>query len=173
MKVPAVIVVVLVAVNLLASRTTLAWDLTRSGVNTLAAQSVLAAQRLDADLLVIGLFRAGPGNGQATAESLVGLYQAQTARVIYRSESFDGDMADVRSYSVREPNTLVLDYRGKTQQLTQALQTEPDFTAAVLKLDPDWGALPASAPVCSMMPIPAMPKSPRKSSSAMTGSRCT
>jgi ABC-2 type transport system permease protein len=131
------VLAVLVAANVLASRSTLAWDLTRSGINTLAPQSVLAAKRLDSDMLVIGLFRAGPGNGQAEAESLVGLYQAHSTRIAYRGESFDSDVADVRRYSVREPNTLVLDYRGKTQLLTQALQTEPDFTTALLKLEAD------------------------------------
>jgi ABC-type uncharacterized transport system involved in gliding motility auxiliary subunit len=132
-----VVVAVLVAANVLASRSPLAWDLTRSGINTLAPQSVLAAKRLDADLLVIGLFRAGPGNGQAAGESLVGLYAAESSHVVYREEGFDRDLADVRKYSVSEPNTLVLDYRGKTQLLTQALQTEPDFTAALLKLEAD------------------------------------
>jgi ABC-2 type transport system permease protein len=128
---------VLVALNVLASRTTLAWDMTRSGINTLAPQSALAAKRLDADMLVIGLFRAGPGNGQAEAESLVGLYEAKSSRVVYRGENFDRDLADVRKYSVREPNTLVLDYRGKTHLLTQTLQTEQDFTTALLKLEAD------------------------------------
>jgi len=127
----------LVALNVLASHTTLAWDMTRSGINTLAPQSALAAKRLDADLLVIGLFRAGAGNGQAEAESLVALYAAESSHVTYRGESFDRDLADVRRYSVREPNTLVLDYRGKTQLLTQALQTEPDFTTALIKLEAD------------------------------------
>jgi ABC-type uncharacterized transport system involved in gliding motility auxiliary subunit len=133
----AAVVGVLIALNILASRSTLAWDLTRSGINTLAPQSVLAAERLDADTLVIGLFRAGAGNGQAEAESLVRLYQARSPHIVYRSESFDGDVSDVRTYAVREPNSLVLVYRGKTQLLTQALQTEPDFTAALLKLEAD------------------------------------
>jgi ABC-type uncharacterized transport system involved in gliding motility auxiliary subunit len=135
--VSALVLAVLVGADMLASRSTLAWDLTRSGINTLAPQSVLAAKRLDADLIVIGLFRAGPANGQAAAESLVGLYQAQSSHVVYRGESFDGDVADVRRYSVREANTLVLDYRGRTQLLTQAVQTEPDFTAALVKLEAD------------------------------------
>ena len=60
------------------------------------------------------------------------LYQAQSARIVYRSGSFDADMTDVRKYSVTEPGTLVLDYRGKTQVLTPARQTEQDFTAALL-----------------------------------------
>ena len=45
----AVIVVVLallVAANVLASRSPQAWDLTRAGNNTLAPQSVLVARRL-------------------------------------------------------------------------------------------------------------------------------
>ena len=131
----ALALIVLVALNVVASRTTLSWDLTHSGLNTLAPQSVLAAKRLGADLLVIGLFRSGVGNGQPEAEALVGLYQAQSTRITYRSESFDTDVADVRKYSVQEPNTLVLDYGGKTQLLTPALQTEQDFTSALLKVE--------------------------------------
>jgi ABC-type uncharacterized transport system involved in gliding motility auxiliary subunit len=127
--------VALVVLNVAASRSTQSWDLTRSGVNTLAPQSVLAARRLDSDLLVIGLFRSSPGNGQTQAEALVGLYQAQSAHIVYRSESFDSDLADVRKYSVTEPGTLVLDYGGKSQLLTPALQTEQDFTSALLKLE--------------------------------------
>ena len=127
--------VVLVALNVLASRGTQTWDLTRAGLNTLAPQSVLAAKRLQSDLLVIGLFRSGPGNGQTQAEALVGLYQAQSSHVVYRSASFDTDFADVRKYSVTEPGSLVLDYHGKTQLLTPALQTEQDFTSALLKLE--------------------------------------
>jgi ABC-type uncharacterized transport system involved in gliding motility auxiliary subunit len=127
--------VALVVLNVLASRGTQSWDLTRGGLNTLAPQSVLIAKRLDSDLTVIGLFRTAPGNGQTQAEALVALYQAQSSHVVYRSANFDTDVADVRKYSVTEPGSLVLDYRGKTQLLTPALQTEQDFTAALLKLE--------------------------------------
>lgn len=133
----AAALVALVALNVAAARSTQSWDLTRSGLNTLAPQSVLAAKRLDSDLLVVGLFRSAPGNVQTEAEALVGLYQAQSSRVVYRSASFDTDVADVRKYSVNEPGTLVLDYRDKTQLLTPALQTEQDFTSALLKLESD------------------------------------
>ncbi|HKB32807.1 MAG TPA: Gldg family protein [Candidatus Dormibacteraeota bacterium] len=126
---------VLIALNVLASRGTQSWDLTRSGLNTLAPQSVLAAKRLGSDLTVIGLFQSAPGNGQTQAEALVALYQAQSAHIVYRNASFDTDVADVRKYSVTEPGTLVLDYQGKTQLLTPALQTEQDFTSALLKLE--------------------------------------
>ncbi len=127
--------VALVVLNVVASRGTQSWDLTRGGLNTLAPQSILAARRLDSDLLVIGLFHSAPGNGQTQAEALVGLYQAQSPHLVYRSASFDTDVADVRKYSVTEPGTLALDYHGKTQLLTPALQTEQDFTSALLKLE--------------------------------------
>jgi ABC-type uncharacterized transport system involved in gliding motility auxiliary subunit len=133
----ALALAVLVALNVVASRGMQSWDLTRSGLNTLAPQSVLVARRLDSDLTVIGLFRTTPGNGQTQAEALVALYQAQSPRFVYRSANFDTDVADVRKYSVTEPGTLVLDYRGKTQLLTPALQTEQDFTSALLKLESD------------------------------------
>jgi ABC-type uncharacterized transport system involved in gliding motility auxiliary subunit len=125
----------LVVLNVAASHGTQTWDLTRGGLNTLAPQSVLAARRLDSDLLVIGLFHSGPGNGQTQAEALVALYQAQSPHIVYRSDSFDTDVADVRKYAVTEPGTLVLDYHGKTQVLTPTLQTEQDFTSALLKLE--------------------------------------
>lgn len=125
----------LVALNVIASRGAQAWDLTRSGINTLSPQSVLSAKRLSADLQVIGLYRAGAGNGQTEAESLVGLYQAQSAHVVYRAENYDTDVADVRKYAVKEPGTLVLDLRGRTQLLSPALQTEQDFTSALIKLE--------------------------------------
>jgi ABC-2 type transport system permease protein len=101
----------------------------------LAPQSVLVAKRLGSDLTVIGLFRTGPGNGQTQAEALVALYQAQSPRIIYRSANFDTDVADTRKYSVTEPGTLVLAFGGNTQLLTPALQTEQDFTSALLKLE--------------------------------------
>jgi ABC-type uncharacterized transport system involved in gliding motility auxiliary subunit len=131
----AAALVALVALNVAASHGSQSWDLTRSGLNTLAPQSVLVASRLDSDLLVIGLFHSGPGNGQTQAEALVALYQAQSPRVVYRSASFDTDIVDVRKYSVTEPATLVLDYQGRTQLLTAPLQTEQDFTSALLKLE--------------------------------------
>ncbi len=110
-----VVLALLVVANVLASKSTQAIDLTRGGLNTLAPQSVLAAKHLAADLQVIGLFRAGSGNGQTEAEALISLYAAP----------------------IREANTVVLDYKGKTELLTQASQNEVDFTAALLKLESD------------------------------------
>ncbi|HSS94319.1 MAG TPA: Gldg family protein [Candidatus Dormibacteraeota bacterium] len=131
----AVVLALLVAANVLASRSTAAVDLTRGGLNTLAPQSVDAAKRLNANLQVIGLFRTGTGNGQGETEALVSLYAAQSPHVKYRRADVDSDSADVKRYAIKEPNTVVLDYKGKTALLAQGSQGEVDFTAALLQLE--------------------------------------
>jgi ABC-type uncharacterized transport system involved in gliding motility auxiliary subunit len=135
--VTAVVLAALVVANVYASKSTLQVDLTRGGLNTLAPQSILAAKRLTADVQVIGLFRAGAGNGQTDAEALIGLYTAQSSHVKYRRENVDTDSVDVKQYAIKEPNTVVLDYKGKTELLTRDSQGEVDFTSALLKLESD------------------------------------
>jgi gliding motility-associatede transport system auxiliary component len=132
-----VVLAALVAANVLASKSTSALDLTHGRLNTLAPQSILAAQRLTSDLQVVGLFRNEAGNGQLEAEALVSLYAAQSSHVKYRRENFDTDNADFTKYAIKEVNTVVLDYKGKTALLTPTLQGEVDFTAALLRLESD------------------------------------
>ena len=91
----AVVLALLVAANVLASKSVLSWDLTRAGNNTLAPQSVLVAKRLTSDLEVVGLFHPGVGNGQPEAEALVALYEAQSPHVKYRTADPDRDDAHV------------------------------------------------------------------------------
>jgi ABC-2 type transport system permease protein len=131
------ILAALVAANVLASKSSQALDLTHGKLNTLAPQSILAAQRLASDLQVIGLFRTEAGNGELEAEALVSLYAAQSPHVKYRRENFDTDNADFKKYAIKEVNTVVLDYKGKTALLTPTLQGEVDFTAALLRLESD------------------------------------
>ncbi len=133
----AVVMAALVAANVLASKSNSALDLTHGKLNTLAPQSILAAQRLTSDLQVVGLFRTEAGNGQLEAEALITLYAAQSSHVKYRREDVDKDNADVKKYAIKEPNTVVLDYKGKTALLTASLQGEVDFTAALLRLESD------------------------------------
>jgi ABC-type uncharacterized transport system involved in gliding motility auxiliary subunit len=133
----AVVLGLLVAANVLASKSAQSWDLTRAGNNTLAPQSVLVAKRLTSDLEVVGLFHPGVGNGQPEAEALVALYEAQSPHVKYRSADPDKDPVDVKRYGITQLNTLVLDYRGKTELLLQASQSEVDFTSALIKLEAD------------------------------------
>ena len=133
--VAAVVLTLLVAANVAASRSTQAMDLTRDGLNTLTPQSVGAARSLQADAQLIGLFRPGTGNGQAETEALIALYTAQSPHVTYRRENFDTDRSDVKRYAIKSPNTVVIQYRGKTELLTPAAQDEAGFTAALLKLE--------------------------------------
>ena len=131
------VLLLLVGVNVLASKSAQAWDLTHAQNNTLAPQSTLAAKRLSTDLQVIGLFQPGANNGQVELEALVALYQQQTSRVKYRSADPGKDPADVRTYGVTQVNTVVLDYNGKSELLLQGSQSEVDFTSALLKLESD------------------------------------
>lgn len=131
----AVVLVLLVGVNVLASTSTVSVDLTRAGLNTLSPESVQAAKKLTSDLQVIGLFRTGAGNGAIDAAALVSLYAAQSSRVKYRRENVDADSADVKRYAIKEPNIVVLDYKGQSELLAQDAQGEADFTAALLKLE--------------------------------------
>src|SRR6202011_221753 len=133
--VAALVLALLVGANVAASRTTQAIDLTRDGLNTLTPQSVGAANSLQSDAQVIGLFRPGSGNGQAETEALIALYVAQSPHVVYRRENFDTDRSDVKRYAIKSPNTVVIQYRGKTEVLTPASQDEAGFTAALLKLE--------------------------------------
>jgi ABC-type uncharacterized transport system involved in gliding motility auxiliary subunit len=57
--------------------------------------------------------------------------------VKYRRENVDADSVDVKQYAIKEPNTVVLDYKGKTELLTRDSQGEVDFTSALLKLESD------------------------------------
>jgi ABC-2 type transport system permease protein len=127
--------VAMVAANIAVASSAQALDLTQAGNNTLTAQSVLAANRLAADLQVIGLFRPGANNGQPEAEALVALYQAQSSHVQYRASNPDADAADVKRYGVTEVNTLVLAYAGKSQLLLQGSQSERNLTTAILNLE--------------------------------------
>jgi ABC-type uncharacterized transport system involved in gliding motility auxiliary subunit len=131
------VILMLIGINVAASRATQAVDLTRGGLNTLAPQSVLAAKRLDADLQVIGLFSAGTGTTQMQAEALIGLYEAQSSHIKYRREDVNTDIADVTRYKVKEAGTVVLDYQGKTQLLTPLSLDEVGFTAALINLESD------------------------------------
>ncbi|HXI96074.1 MAG TPA: Gldg family protein, partial [Candidatus Acidoferrum sp.] len=132
-----VVLALLVAANVLASKSVLSWDLTRAGNNTLAPQSVLVARRLDSDLEVVGLFHPGAGNGQPEAEALVALYEAQSPHVKYRTADPDRDPVDVKRYGITQVNTMVLVYKDKTELLLQSSQTESDFTSALIKLESD------------------------------------
>ncbi len=127
----------LVAANVFASKSTQAWDLTRYGNNTLAPQSVLAAHNLTSDLQVIGLFRPTRPGDQLQTEALIALYTAQSSHVKYRSENIQTDTVDVKRYGVSLDNTVVLDYRGKTELLLEGSQSEQNFTSALLKLESD------------------------------------
>ena len=130
-----VVLAIIISANILVAGSSLAWDLTRYGDNTLAPQSVLAARNLSSDLQVIGLFRPTQPGDQFETEALIALYARESPRIHYRSANVDTDVPDVKRYGVTEADTVVLDYNGKTQLLLPGSQSEQDFTSALLKLE--------------------------------------
>src|SRR5438445_808961 len=86
---------------------------------------------------MIGIFGAGAVNGEAEAEALINLYAAQSQHGKYRRADADTDLADVKRDKAKPPNTLVLDYSGKSELLTADSQGEIDVTAALIKLESD------------------------------------
>jgi ABC-type uncharacterized transport system involved in gliding motility auxiliary subunit len=135
----ALVLGLLVAVDILASRGTQAADLSKAHLNTLAPQSVLVTHRLDSDLNVIGFYRptGADASGRQDAEQLLDLYANESSRVKLRFENPDLAPEDVQRYGVRTSGTLVLEYKGKTELLAPGSQSEQDVTSAILKLESD------------------------------------
>ena len=128
----AVVLGLLVAANILVSKTPQAWDLTRAGNNTLAPQSVLAAKGLTSDLQVIGLFRPSTNSGQNETEALVALYAAQSSHLRYRSANADQDASPPLDLPLRRPAS---DARIRPDEINGA----PDPSGLVVGLTAEMG----------------------------------
>jgi len=135
--VTAIVLGILVLLNVIAAQGTQAYDITQARINTLSPLSVKAVRSLDSDLNVVGFYRPADQSYQRDASALLSLYSVESPRVKVRWEDYDRDLQEVRQFGVRIPATLVLQYKGKTQLLTLATQTEQDVTAAILKLESD------------------------------------
>jgi ABC-type uncharacterized transport system involved in gliding motility auxiliary subunit len=134
--VSAILVGILVAVNVLASRSIQAADLTRSGLYTLSPQSVLVAKRLGSDLAVTGFFRPNEQTSKSAAQALLALYQAESPHVKVRFLDPDRNSAQAAGMGVTISGSIVLQYRNKPSRvLTLASESESDVTAAILQLE--------------------------------------
>ena len=134
--VTAVVLGALVAANVLASGSSRAADLTRSGLYTLSPTSARVARQLDSDLVVTGFFRPDEERTRSDAQGLLDLYQQQSPRVKVRFADPDQDGALALSLGVRIPGSLVLQYRTRPPVvLDLSQQTEADVTRAILRLE--------------------------------------
>jgi ABC-type uncharacterized transport system involved in gliding motility auxiliary subunit len=132
----AVVIGILVAVNVLASRSTQAADLTQSGANTLAPRSVQVARQLDSDLTVTGFFRPDETDTRRGVQALLDLYRQQSPHVKVRFLDPDQNAAQARNLGVTIAGSIVLQYRSRPPiVLNLAEQSESDVTGAILRLE--------------------------------------
>ena len=127
---------VLVGANVVASRSTQAADLTRSGLYTLSPRSVDVTRQLDADLTVTGFFRPDQQQARHDVETLLDLYRQQSQRVRVRFADPDQNGGLALSLGVKAAGSVVLQYRGKPPAvLDPTQQSESDLTGAIVRLE--------------------------------------
>jgi len=133
--VSAAVLGVVIAGNVLASRSLQAADLTRSGQYTLSARSVQVTRQLDADLVVTGFFRPDELPARRDFQSLLDLYRRQSARVKVRFVDPQQDAGLALSLGAGA-GSVVLQYRVRPPVvLGPGRQAESDVTAAMPRLE--------------------------------------
>jgi gliding motility-associatede transport system auxiliary component len=131
----AVVIGILVASNVIASRSTQAADFTRSGLYTLSPRSAVVTRQLDADLVVTGFFRPDEQASRRDVQTLLDLYQQQSHHVKVRFVDPDQDPGEALSLGATIAASIVLQYRGRPPiVLNLGSQTEADVTGAILRL---------------------------------------
>lgn len=132
----AVVIGILVAVNVIASRGAQAGDFTRSGLHTLSPKSVQVTGQLDSELVVTAFFRPDELGSKRDAQALLDLYKQESPRVKVRFLDPDQNAADALSLGVTVAGSMVLQYKSRPPVvLNLASQTEADVTGAILRLE--------------------------------------
>lgn len=132
----AVVIGILVAVNVIASRGARAADFTKSGLHTLSPKSVQVIKQVDSDLIVTGFFRPDELGSKRDTQALLDLYTQQSPHVKVRFLDPDQNGAEALSLGVTVAGSIVLQYKGRPAVvLNLASQTEADLTGAILRLE--------------------------------------
>ncbi|MBO0704857.1 MAG: GldG family protein, partial [Candidatus Dormibacteraeota bacterium] len=133
--VTAVLLGILVAVNVAASRSSASADLTRAGLYTLSPQSVHTVQQLRSDLTITGFYRPDQASDERQMQDLLARYESASPRVKVRFLDADANAALARQYGVDIAGSVVLQYESrKPVVLTLASQSEADVTGAIARL---------------------------------------
>ena len=123
-----VVLLILVAVNYLASRRTKRWDFTENQVNSLSEQSEKVLAGLDAPMKFI-LFDQNV-NFDRHRERL-SQYDYASDHVSVEYIDGDRDPARTKQYEVQAYPTLVVEYKGKTEKVTTV--GEREITGAIIR----------------------------------------
>jgi ABC-type uncharacterized transport system involved in gliding motility auxiliary subunit len=134
--VTAVVLGIIVAVNVVASRSTAATDLTHAGLYTLSPKSMLVTKRIDSDLVVTGFYSPAESSPKRQIQTLLNLYQQQSPHVKVRYVDPNQNGAQALSLGVKIDGSIVLQYKNRTPVvLNLASQSESDVSAAILRLE--------------------------------------
>lgn len=125
----------LILANLLATRLTLRWDLTKSGQYSLADQTLKVLGQLKEPVKITGFFTAFSGNMRGPAEDLLAEYGARSDKIQYEIVDPDQQPGLARQLGVQQDATLVLQLGDKKQ--TANFASEREITGALIKLVSD------------------------------------
>ncbi|HYW22908.1 MAG TPA: GldG family protein [Terriglobales bacterium] len=132
----AAVLGLVVAANVVASRSLQAADLTRSGQFTLSPQSIQVIQRLDSDLAVTGFFRPDQLADRRDLQTLLDLYRQRSGHVKVRFADPQLDAGLALSLGARAAGSVVLQYRTRPPVVLDAgQQSESDVTTAIERLE--------------------------------------
>ncbi len=124
-----VVVAVLVAVNVLASRHDKSWDLTKSHVNSLSPESVKIVSQLKQPLTFIYFDHAA---NFATAQPFFARYQRESNEVNVEYVDPDRHPDQARKYKITTYGSIVIK-SGANQQIVSNM-TEQDVTNAIVRV---------------------------------------
>lgn len=135
--VSAIVIGILVMANVLAARSTQAYDLTRGQLYTLSPKSVAVLRQLDSDVTITGFFR--PGTDSTDLSSALGLldqYRKASKHVRVTVVNPDTHAEQASRLGVTINGSFAIQYKDRPATvLLVGSQSESDFTSAILKLE--------------------------------------
>ena len=124
-----VVLAILVAVNYISSRQNKRWDLTASGQYTLSEQTRKIVSSLDTPLKVVAFARELEF---ARLRDRLDEYQYLSKKITVEYVDPDKRPALAKQYGLQAYNTLVFEYKGRTERVTS--DAEQDVTNAIIKV---------------------------------------
>jgi ABC-type uncharacterized transport system involved in gliding motility auxiliary subunit len=128
------LIAILAIINVLGSRHHKRFDLTHSGMFSLAGQTVSLLQGLDKDVKALAFFRENSGEKNAV-EDLLNEYSFVSNKFDVQFIDPDKSPGITKTYGVTEYGTVILESGDKVERITQGGQTaEEHVTNALLKV---------------------------------------
>lgn len=127
--------VLLVAVNFVAVKKNIKWDLTTEKINSLSDQTVKLLKSLDQDLRIYGFFREDSEDemrAKMEVKHIVDMLQDESSKIKFESINAIKRPDLVKEYNVTESPVIVFKYKDKTTSVTEL--TEEALANAIVKV---------------------------------------